>query len=525
MVWTVLGEDKGKVALVSKKDSDGILHKGSYLTIEDDKTKFILRVDDTSQLTTYTPHPLIIDMDLSPIHQDQNCKNLIYAERIVEYPERDDGKSNFIKPQMIARISTQEEINRAFGEIEGIPVFPATVFARSVQRLRDDHGKFVSVKIPEDFFFHQTLITGRTGSGKTVGMKYLAQYFLEDLKTNEIPGAVLAVNVKEEDMLTMDKNSVTKEKEILKEWKDLKIEAHGVESFRVYYPGIVPPNYSEGVDFSKCEKITLSTKNLDPETLTGLLQNITDIAAEQLPLIFRFWKEKRMKSGDTLEDFVKYFSDPLKEMTFDLMNSRGEELPPVRLHYGTYNSLKNSLINNSEYFDVEGAKELNAGDILQPGKMSVIDVTSKKGFGFGAVLLRDLLDKIYSAKSDKVSEVPILIIIDEIHEFYGSARSREALQTLDAICRKGRSLQIGVIFASQNPEDMPKGISSVVNSKIHFKSELARMKSLGVSMKGFDPEALKPGYCVASIHGLSQLKFMKFPMALSGVGDGKDENG
>jgi hypothetical protein len=480
LTWLVVREEKGKTLLVSAKDADGLLHKGSYLTIEDNETKFILRVEDSGQFIPYFPSPLIADMDLSPLLQDQKCKNVVHAERIVEYPNREDGMSSFIKPLMKARRSNQEEIDIAFGNKEGVPVFPATAFARDVQRLRDDAGKFIHANIPEDVFFHQMLITGRTGSGKTVGMKYLAQYFLEDLNGGETPGAVLAVNVKEEDMLTMDKKSETDNSEIHKEWFDLGLEPHGVETFKVYYPGNQPQKYSDEVDFEKCEKITLKTKNLNPETLTGLLQNITDIAAEQLPAIFRYWKQRVMGPDDTINNFIEYFADPNKDRWFNLMNIRGEELPQVQLHYGTYNSLKNALINNSDYFDVEGAKELNADDILQPGKMSVIDVAGKKGFGFGAVLLRDLLDKIYEAKSQKETDVPILIIIDEVHEFYGSARSREALQTLDAICRKGRSLQMGVIFSSQNPEDMPKGLDSVVNTKIHFKSDLSRMHASSV---------------------------------------------
>ena len=66
---------------------------------------------------------------------------------------------------------------------------------------------------------------------------------------------------------------------------------------------------------------------------------------------------------------------------------------------------------------------------------------------------------------------------------------------------------------------MPKGISSVVNSKIYFKSDSSNIKSLGVSTAGFDPEGFKAGYGVCRIHNLSQLKFVKFPMSLSGVLD------
>ena len=62
-------------------------------------------------------------------------------------------------------------------------------------------------------FFHQILICGKTGSGKTVASKYLAQFFVEELKKY---GAVLAVNVKDIDLLTMDRPSKSVNSSILK---------------------------------------------------------------------------------------------------------------------------------------------------------------------------------------------------------------------------------------------------------------------------------------------------------------------
>ena len=45
MSWIVIGEEKGKIKLVSKSDTDGLLPKGSYLTAEHGDSKFILRVE------------------------------------------------------------------------------------------------------------------------------------------------------------------------------------------------------------------------------------------------------------------------------------------------------------------------------------------------------------------------------------------------------------------------------------------------------------------------------------------------
>ncbi|MCK4937511.1 MAG: hypothetical protein KAR85_02790, partial [Methanosarcinales archaeon] len=109
MVWIVLGEKNGKIALVSKNNISGLLPKGSYLTVEDGDTQFILRVDNSVQQEPYSPSPMIIDMDLSPLNQDQKCQNIITAYRVKDITNRTDGLIDYIRPQLIARRSNQEE--------------------------------------------------------------------------------------------------------------------------------------------------------------------------------------------------------------------------------------------------------------------------------------------------------------------------------------------------------------------------------------------------------------------------------
>lgn len=110
-----------------------------------------------------------------------------------------------------------------------------------------------------------------------------------------------------------------------------------------------------------------------------------------------------------------------------------------------------------------------------------------------------------------------MIIIDEVHQFYNTTASNEALGDLDTICRTGRSQKIGVIFSSQNPTDIPSGLSSVINTKIFFKSDVSAAKSHGVAISSDEMESLKKGFAAVSIHELSQLKILKFPMAFAGV--------
>ena len=517
MTWIVLGEENGKIRLVSSREAKGMLPKGSYLTIEHADTKFILRVDDSGQSEPYSPSPMIVDMDLSPLKQDQECRNIVTAYRVRDLTRRTDGYIDFIPPQCKARRSSQEEIDLAIGSTgNGPKVFVATIHSSQNQILRDEAGKPITARLPEDMFYHQTMICGKTGSGKTVAAKYLAQHFVEQMN-----GAVLAVNVKDVDLLEMNKPSIATNQSIIDEWGALGETARGIDNYVVYYPATIPLESSQGVDRNVCKKVTLDVKRIEPEALTGLLQGITDVAAQNFPNIFRYWQEQRRARSDvkdfTFGGYVKYFSRAEADnRVFKTLNTRGEE-SEITMHKGTYDNIMRNLDYAVDFFDNEGALCLDETDILSPGKMSVINVAGSKGTQFGSILLRDLLHRIVEAKSMQRSRVPVLIIIDEVHQFYNTDSSKEALGDLDTICRTGRSLQIGVLFSSQNPADIPRGLSSVINTKIFFKSDASSTKSFGVKISDEEMESLKKGYAVASIHELSLLKVLKFPLSFSGV--------
>jgi uncharacterized protein len=517
MNWIVLREKDGNILLASKDTADGILPKGSFLTIEEKGTRFILRVEDSSQHEAYSPSPLIIDMDLSPLEQDRKCKNIISAYRVYTINGRDDGLIDYIKPQSIARRSSQEEIDIALDSTQkGPKVFAATVQYNQNQLLNDDSGKFITANLPRDMFFHQMLVCGKTGSGKTVATKYLSQYFIE-----ELDGAVLAINVKDVDLLKMDMPSKAENPKIKDEWRILSGEPHGVTNFTVYYPASTEISLSKGVTSHICQKITLNVGEIEPESLTGLLDKISDVGAMNFPNIFRWWQEDQRNNGNDesfrFTNFVRYFQNGINDdLNFHTLNVRGEE-SEVRLHRGTYENILRNLDVALTFFDNSNSISLSEEDILVRGKMSVIDVANKNGIQFGSILLRHLLHKIVTAKSELKSTVPILIVIDEVHMFYNASASSEALGDLDTICRTGRSQEIGVIFSSQNPKDIPSGLSSVINTKIFFKSDAYQAKNLGLTVSSEEMETLKKGFAVASIHELSQLKIIKFPLSYAGV--------
>lgn len=517
-MWIVLGEDKGKILLVSTNKTKAILPKGSFLTVETKENKHILRVTDSEQTEPYSPSPLLADMDLDSIRPDQKCQNIVHAYRVADLVERTDGLIDYIRPQSRARRSTQEEIDLALDlEAEGPKVFLATIQSGKNQVLCDDQGKAIKVALPPELFYHQILICGKTGSGKTVASKYLAQYFVEELKGY---GAVLAVNVKDIDFLQMDKPSYTSNNKLLEEWNTLGQAPHGIDNFTVYYPANTVLDSSQGVNTNICKPITLNVKTIDPEALSGLLVGFSDIATQHLPNIFRHWRENRIERNQkfTFNDFINFFEKGIEDKyRYDTLNARRDPPGSVTLPAGTYGNILRNLHYAGEFFDNEGAENISANDVLVRGKMSVINVAGERGIQFGSIVLRHLLKEIIEEKRLNKSNIPLLIIIDEVHQFYDTTSSREALGVLDTICRTGRSKEIAVIFSSQNPTDIPKGLSNVINTKIFFKSDYATAKDFGISVSSDEMQSLGKGYGIANIHGLPQIKVLKFPLSLAGV--------
>jgi len=272
----------------------------------------------------------------------------------------------------------------------------------------------------------------------------------------------------------------------------------------------------KGINVGLCKRITLSVDEIDPESLVGLLQGISDKGAMSLPGIFRYWRQHKRKINENFSNFVKYFDDSEDGKEFITLNERGDE-SRIKLHSGTYENMRRSLDTTQEFFDNKNSINLGYKDILESGKMSILDFSGDKGPKFGSILLRDLLKKIVNAKDSLLSKVPILIIIDEVHQFYGSDDTKDALSDLDTICRTGRSKKIGIIFASQSLSDIPSGLSSVINTQISFKTDSSTLKNIGVRATQDEMEGLDTGFAFASIHGLPQLKILKFPLSYSGV--------
>ncbi len=505
---------EGLVELISKGRNSGIIPIGTFLTVEDGENKFFLRVERSVQEEIFKPSVLLVEADLELPNYEQKIKNIIYAKRINETNLSSDDSSSFIKPGLIAKRSTQEEINMALNlSLEGVPVFLATSLFGRANILKGLNGAYITARLPIDAFYHQMIIAGKTGSGKTTALKYLAQYF-----TEEMDGAVIAVNVKGKDLLYMGEPSDSTE-QVENEWKYIGAKAHGVDNTTIYLPYSKREFDGSDIQNSIIKKISLSVDDIEPETLTALMHNrLSEIAETVLPDIFRWWLEEEKNPSSKFSDFVEYFNAEASEQ--GTKHFKGKTVAGEKIEYpiatGTYNVLLREINQVSQYFDApkSEAEIISIDNLIQKGSLSILHLTNDKVFG--SILLRHIIKKVIDYMP-KDHTTPVLFIIDETHTFYDSRTSQDALNDLSVVCRTGRQYKTAIIFASQSPRDIPQDLESVVATKIFFQSERKDASGFGLGADGIDVETLPKGACVAKIYDQPYLRLLKFPMAFAGV--------
>lgn len=534
--YTILRQKSGIIEAIShEQESDGMLAKGTYLTVVtsdegEPERKSILKVVGSEQHEVYSPSPLIADFELShtdtAVSADNKCKNFIKAVRVFDLGDREDGKIDFIKPRRKASPSSLEEIKEAL-QVQGFKgpkVLAATVFGNRNQLLKASNSP-VSIPFPEDFYWYQSQVTGATGSGKTVALKYLATEFANTdflVEGKLMKGCVVMINVKDQDFLMMDQPSAGHISDAtLSEWEALGISAQGHESFQVWCNGYDNAISRKLVKNRVTERLiqpkTLRAMDVDPDSLLGLVQDLTAQQRLALPDIFRYWQDaKRIKKEEaTMSDFLAYFKERGEEYEgdYDTINIAGDK-SSVKLTSSTRSSIHRKLNNVTKFFDSSIAQPVEAKETLKAGKITAVDLVDS--IEFGAVLLNQILIGVLKSKNEDLHLPPILFLIDEVHKFYGSDSSKDSLQILDNICRVGRSKKIGIVFASQEPSDIPKGLENVTNSKFYFKSPSHPSGAKDLASKS-EVANLKPGFCVAQVHNVPSLTCMKFPLSPSGV--------
>jgi hypothetical protein len=146
-------------------------------------------------------------------------------------------------------------------------------------------------------------------------------------------------------------------------------------------------------------------------------------------------------------------------------------------------------------FDVPGVDSIDFGEMLHPGRVSVVDFSDTDSPQLNNLVIADILRGLQEAQEERYraassggeSIVPALIIIEEAHEFLSASRIAKMpvlFQQVARIAKRGRKRWLGLVFVTQLPQHLPGEVLGLLNNfiihKISDSSVISRMqKSIG----------------------------------------------
>jgi len=168
------------------------------------------------------------------------------------------------------------------------------------------------------------------------------------------------------------------------------------------------------------------------------------------------------------------------------------------------------------------ARPLNYKTLLQPGAVSVFDLSDAGMSELSNIVIADLLrgvqeaqDHSYQAYEKARVKNPqtgrparVLLIIEEAHEFLSTERIEKMpilFQQVARIAKRGRKRWIGLVFVTQLPQHLPRQVFGLVNSYLlHKITDPQVVSTLQRTVSGIDESlwkrlpGLAPGQAIVS---------------------------
>jgi DNA helicase HerA-like ATPase len=168
-------------------------------------------------------------------------------------------------------------------------------------------------------------------------------------------------------------------------------------------------------------------------------------------------------------------------------------------------------------FDNVRAKPIDYRDLLEPGRVAIVDLSDTDSPAVNNLVIADLLrgvqqaqDAAFAAAEKRGARVtPVEIVIEEAHEFLSAQRIAKMpvlAQQVARIARRGRKRWLGLIFVTQLPQHLPDEVFGLCNNFVlHKVNDPAVVNRLRRTVGGIDESlwqrlpALAPGQAVVSL--------------------------
>jgi len=177
---------------------------------------------------------------------------------------------------------------------------------------------------------------------------------------------------------------------------------------------------------------------------------------------------------------------------------------------------KLAKIKRLKIFDSPSAPALNYAMMLQPGRVSIFDLSDTDSPQINNLVIAELLRGVQEQQEESykaaVAEgrqpTPTLILIEEAHEFLSAQRIEKMqvlFQQVARIARRGRKRWLGLVFITQLPQHLPDEVMGLINNWImHKVGDAGVVNRLKRSIGGINEglwqrlSSLAPGQAIVS---------------------------
>lgn len=317
------------------------------------------------------------------------------------------------------------------------------------------------------------LITGATGTGKTISVKVLAESF----SASGIP--VFLADIKG-DLSGTCETGVNSES-ISKRINLLNLTEFDYKKFPVRFWDI----YGDYGHYIKAK-----VQKIDPSLLSRIL-GLTESQEGNLNIVFKIAEDENMPLIDfkDLRAMLKYVSENKKEYISDYGNITSQSIGAIQRKLLEFENTGGDIFFGEPELDIKSLIKYDT--TTGEGYINILNaVELVKDYNLYSTFMLWLLNELY----DKMPEVgdlakpKLVFFIDEAHMLFDEM-SQPMLRKITQIVKLIRSKGIGLYFISQSPSDIPEEILSQLgnriqhNLKAYTPAELRNVKAAAASFR------------------------------------------
>jgi len=382
----------------------------------------------------------------------------------------------------------------------------------------------IDVCIPADkkiVLPRHTGILGTTGGGKSTTVSGLIDQFQRE-------GIATILIDTEGEYTNMDKP--TEAVNMIKLLSKRGIEPHGIKNIKVYHP---LGRETRAVDPTSTMEFNLKFSNLSPYAAADILGlteaqfvrffKAYDAAKVILKDLGIYPKKGQEKETLELDEFETGYPHITLSLLIDIGGLVLEKISPgtepIILNQFIKESKTNERVSNriknviggstdnesswkallgklwqlyrTQIFDKSGEKDIPFQNLIEAGTVSIFDLSDSDSTLINNIVIANLLrgiQQVQEAAYDKAikeekSITPVVIIIEEAHEFLSKERISKMsnlFEQVARIARRGRKRWLGLMFVTQLPQHLPDEVLGLINSfvlhKINDAAVVSRLK-------------------------------------------------